>query len=191
MHFYTAISGQIRRLLAEKDTVLVAIDGNSTAGKTTLAEKLAEEFCCSVFHMDEFFLRPEQRTPQRLAEPGGNVDYERFRREVLLPLTQGKPVCYRPYDCRSQSLKTPVTVSRQRLSIIEGTYSCHPYFGDAYDLKIFLTVSPEVQRQRILRRPEHKHRMFFEVWIPMEQTYFSAFGIRERCHLVCSGQEEP
>lgn len=30
------------------------------------------------FGLDDFFLRMEQRTPERLREVGGNVDYERF-----------------------------------------------------------------------------------------------------------------
>lgn len=190
MHTFTHIRNEIDRLLKEKDAVLVAIDGNCTAGKTTLAAKLAEEFSCNVFHMDQFFLQPHHRTAARLAEAGGNVDYERFQQEVLLPLTRGEPVSYQPYDCRTKTLQPPVALPRQRLNIIEGTYSCHPFFGKPYDLTIFLSVSPEVQRQRVLLRPEFKHRMFFEVWIPMEQTYFDTFAIKEGCQIVCSGQED-
>ena len=65
---------QINMLLEEKNFVIVAIDGKCTSGKTTLASKLAELYDCNVFHMDDFFLRPEQRTPARFAEVGGNVD---------------------------------------------------------------------------------------------------------------------
>jgi len=191
MHGFAHILDQIDSLLKEKDTVLVAIDGPCTAGKTTLGAKLAERYVCNVFHMDEFFLQSFQRTPDRLAEPGGNVDYGRFRQEVLLPLTQGETVCYRPYDCSTQSLKEPVTVPHRKLTVIEGTYSCHPYFGDAYDLRIFLTVSPEVQHQRVLQRPAFKHRRFFEEWIPKEQQYFTTYNIQESCSIVCGTQEAP
>ena len=81
---------KIDGLLAEKDMVIMAIDGKCNSGKTTLASKLAEIYDCNVFHMDDFFLRPEQRTPERFAEVGGNVDYERFWEEVLLPLKSRK-----------------------------------------------------------------------------------------------------
>lgn len=191
MHAFTRIRSQISRLLEQQDTVLVAIDGNCTAGKTTLAAHLAEVFPANVFHMDDFFLQPHQRTPERLAEAGGNVDYARFQQEVLLPLTQGNPVCFRPYDCKTQTLQPSVVLPWQRLNIIEGTYSCHPSFGRPYDLTIFLAVSPEVQRQRILLRPASRHRMFFDVWIPMEQRYFDTFSIQESCQILCSSQEEP
>lgn len=88
--------------LPRQERLLLAIDGGSASGKTTLAALLAQRYGCPVFHMDDFFLRPEQRTPQRLAEPGGNVDRERFFSEVLQPLRQGGPASYRRYDCHRQ-----------------------------------------------------------------------------------------
>ena len=165
---------QIDELLAAKDTVIVAIDGKCTSGKTTLASKLAEIYDCNVFHMDDFFLRPEQRTPERFAEVGGNVDYERFQEEVLLPLKSGKAFSYRPFDCSTFALAAPVSVTPKKLNIIEGTYSHHPYFGDPYDLKVLLTVDEETQQQRILERPAFLHKRFFEEWIPMENRYFAS-----------------
>lgn len=46
--------------------------------------------------MDDFFLLPQDRTPERLAKPGENVDHERFDREVLSPLCHGQTAVYRP-----------------------------------------------------------------------------------------------
>ena len=85
-----AIKKQIDKLLTQKDMVIVAIDGKCTSGKTTLASRLAAFYDCNVFHMDDFFLRPEQRTTERFAEIGGNVDYERFWEEVLLQMMMQK-----------------------------------------------------------------------------------------------------
>ena len=65
---------RIDRLAAERSRVLVAIEGGSASGKTTLGELLQNVYGCPVFHMDDFFLRPEQRTEERFSEPGGNVD---------------------------------------------------------------------------------------------------------------------
>ena len=178
------VKQHITRLLAEKKPVIVAIDGKCTAGKTTLAAQLAELFDCNVFHMDDFFLRPHQRTDARLAKAGGNVDYERFQEEVLLPLQAGDVFSYRPFDCKSLSLSQPVAVSPKQLTVVEGSYSMHPYFGDIYDLKILLTVDPEVQRQRILNRPQHLHQRFFTQWIPMENRYLTEFSISDQADLV-------
>ena len=178
------ITSRVDRLLQEKDRVIIAIDGPCASGKTTLAALLEAQYDCNVFHMDDFFLRPEQRTESRFAQPGGNVDYERFREEVLIPLSLGAPFSYRPFSCRSFTLSEPVRVSPKRPNIVEGSYSLHPHFRDPYDLKILLTVDPEVQRQRILQRPAFLHRRFFEEWIPMERRYLEAFSIPEQADLV-------
>ncbi|MBQ8758231.1 MAG: hypothetical protein IJZ20_00890, partial [Clostridia bacterium] len=63
--------------------VRLAVEGGSASGKSTLGALLESVYDCTVFHMDDFFLRPEQRTPERFAEIGGNVDRERFLSEVL------------------------------------------------------------------------------------------------------------
>ena len=178
------IQEKIDILLTQHHQVIVSIDGPCAAGKTTLAGKLSELYDCNLFHMDDFFLRPEQRTPERFAQPGGNVDYERFLEEVLAPLKIGESFSYRPFDCKTFTLRAPVSVTPKKLTIIEGSYANHPSFGNPYTLKIFLTVTPELQRQRILQRPEFLHQRFFKEWIPMEEHYFTRFQIRENCDLT-------
>ena len=170
------VKRRIDALMAEKERVIVSIDGCCTSGKTTLAAALAERYDCNVFHMDDFFLLPEQRTRERFAQPGGNVDYERFREEVLTPLLGGGAFAYRPFDCSTFTLAEPVVVEPKKLAIVEGTYSQHPYFGEPYDLKILLTVTEDDQCRRILERPAFLHQRFFKDWIPMEHLYF------EKCH---------
>lgn len=175
----------VDRRMAEKQRVLAALEGGSASGKTTLAALLEQIYDCNVFHMDDFFLRPEQRTPERLAEPGGNVDRERFYEEVLRPLTQGQAARYRRYDCHTQTLGEPVEAGPKALNIVEGAYSMHPALADCYDLSAFLRAAPEVQRARILARngPEMGAR-FFDQWIPLEERYFAATDAAGRCDLI-------
>lgn len=173
--------GAIDRLLAASDApVTVALDGPSASGKTSLAALLAQVYGCSVFHMDDFFLQPAQRTPARLQEPGGNVDRERFLAEVLTPLASRQPFTWRPFDCGTMSLGAPAEARPTRLVIVEGVYSLHPELRAAYDLTVFLTIGREEQSARILRRngPE-MHRRFLTEWIPMEDRYFSVMGIAD------------
>lgn len=161
--------------------VIIAIDGRCGSGKTTLAARLAECSGGSVLHMDDFFLQPWQRTDARLKEAGGNVDYERFLEEVLAPLHEGKPFRYRPYDCRKAQIMEPITMQPGKVTIIEGTYSCHPVLWDYYDFRIFMTVNPNEQIKRIKERNPDKIADFEKRWIPMEEQYFSAFNIGSRC----------
>ena len=174
------------RQLAAKKRVILALEGGSAAGKTTLAALLCQIYPdCSVFHMDDFFLRPEQRTPERLAEPGGNVDYERFSREVLTPLHRGETVQYRPYNCHTQTMGDLTEAAPRTLNIVEGAYSMHPALAGCYDLCAFLQISPEMQKKRIRNRnnPEAQTR-FFNTWIPLEQAYFAATDAAGRCGLI-------
>lgn len=180
------VSEVVKRVgaMGDREQILVAIDGSCTSGKSTLGAMLAQELNANLFRVDDFFLRPEQRTAERLAEIGGNVDYERFREEVLIPLKKGKPFFYRPYDCGTGTLEQPVEVIPNRISIIEGSYSHHPYFEDPYDLKVFLKITPEIRLQRIGMRPAFLRKRFLELWIPMEQRYFERFSIEEKADLV-------
>ena len=178
----SAVLQAVQALPQDRQPLIVALDGRCASGKTTLAALLQQQTGCSVVHMDHFFLRPEQRTRGRLEQPGGNVDYERFLAEVLEPLRAGKDCSYRPYDCKQQKLAEPVAVRQRKLIVVEGSYSCHPELWDFYDLHIFLTVSPEEQRLRIRRRNGEKGLEIFQnKWIPLEERYFEAFRIEQRC----------
>lgn len=176
---------KINLLLEQKERVIAAIEGGSASGKTTLAKKLKEHYSCNVLHMDDFFLRPEQRTKERLAEPGGNVDRERFLEEVVIGLKQGEMIEYRRFDCGTFTLQPAVLIKPDKLTIVEGAYSTHPEFGKYYDLSIFLDISSELQKQRILKRNTwDKAERFFDEWIPMEQKYFKAMNVKEQCDMI-------
>lgn len=178
-------------LQSDKDSILVVIEGMCGSGKSTLGEALCKKYDCNLFHMDDFFLQPSQRTPNRLAQVGGNVDYERFLAEVLIPLKKGRSFAYGVYDCSRQCIGYRVQVSHKRLNIIEGAYSAHPYFEDQYDLAIFLEIDSVLQKERLLKRngPERLNRFVTE-WIPKELNYFEAFGIREKCKVYRVGEEK-
>lgn len=176
---------RIDALLAQKDQVLVAIDGQSGAGKTSLAAYLATVYDCNLFHMDDFFLPPELKTAARLKEAGGNVDYLRFKNEVILGLQKRQPFQYRIYDCHQQDFTQTISVTPKPLNIIEGVYSLHPVLFPYYDLKVFLRIDAAAQSERLLKRcgPE-LHRRFLQEWIPLENRYFTELKIANRCDLV-------
>lgn len=139
----------------------------------------------NIIHMDHFFLRPEQRTPARLAEPGGNVDYERFLDEVLLPLSRQESFAYRPFDCKTFELKDAIPVNPIPVTIVEGSYACHPLLREYYDLKVFLTVDEEEQMRRILfRNGSDAAATFRDKWIPLEEKYFSACNVEACCDIT-------
>ncbi len=175
----------IKKQLSEKESCIVAIDGLCGSGKSTLAALLEERFDCNVFHMDDYFLPMNMKTKERLAEPGGNVHYERFKEEVLNSLLRYEAITYRPYSCVTTSFLEPITVLPKKLTIIEGTYALHPTLQHASTLKIFLTVEKNEQLRRIERRNGvEKLQQFIQLWIPLETLYFQKLKIKEQCDLV-------
>lgn len=179
----TEIAGRLN--LKESGVKVIAIDGRCASGKTTLAKELAESLGAGVIHMDDFFLPGELRTEERLREPGGNVHYERFAEEVLDALRSEASFSYGRFDCQRRKVMESVIVPAGRLRIVEGAYSCHPFFGNYMDLRIFRDVSPEVQCERIrVRNGEQALKNFRERWIPMEEAYFRAYGIMEQADII-------
>lgn len=177
----------VEKLVAQKagEPVLIAIDGKCASGKSTLGFYLKEKFDANLIHMDDFFLQSYQRTPERLAEVGGNVDYERFQTEVLEPLGAGCALEYGIFDCSTLTIKERVMLEPKTLTIIEGSYSGHPYFGHPYDLQIFTEIDYESQLQNIRERNgEQKLKDFVERWIPKEEAYFKKFSVKEKSDLV-------
>ena len=186
-----AVFSKINAKLKEKDTpVIIAIDGMCAAGKSTLARELQqyyeqEKIAVNVFHMDDFFLRKEQRTKERMEETGGNVDYERFFEEVIKPLKDNKKGKYRPYDCTTGEVAEGTFFESRRLNIIEGSYSRHPYFKEVYDIKIFMETQPDEQIRRIKKRNgEVMLSRFLNEWIPKENAYFDAFSIKKESLVI-------
>ena len=174
---------------SEEEVLLIAIDGKCGSGKTTLSEFLKEYYACNVFHMDDFFLQQHQRTEERLTEIGGNVDYERFQDEVLQKIKNKEMVLYRAYSCKEKKLGDSVSIHPHRLNIIEGSYSQHPFFGDAYQLRIFLDLEDNIQVNNIRNRNgEEKLLEFQKLWIPKENAYFDTYHIKQKS-IVIKGYE--
>ena len=162
--------------------LIIAIDGRCAAGKTSFAECVARKTGVSVVHMDDFFLQPFQRTEERLKTPGGNADRERFEREVLVPLSRGEQARFFPFDCHSLTFKDAVSVNGSNGVIVEGSYCCHPELWHFYDVHIFMDVDKSTQLERIkARNGADGLKVFEEKWIPLEEEYFSAYDLMNRC----------
>lgn len=165
--------------------VIIAIEGRCCSGKSTLAALLKELFDCNVFHMDDFFLPFKMKKEERLRQPGGNVHYERFIEEVLIPLQKHEAVNYHHYNCLKGELCKSISVKPKKLTIVEGSYSMHSSLQQAYDYKIFLTVDSKIQIERVLKRNGEKMlKNFITKWIPLEENYFSILNIKNKCDIT-------
>ena len=165
---------------------IIAIDGRSAAGKTSLAALIAESSGGSIVHMDDFFLPVNLRTPERLSAPGGNVHSERFIEEVLPHLARKEMFSYRRFDCSLLDYAAePVEADASGIIVIEGAYSLSPAFGHYYDLSVFCDVDGSVQMRRIIdRNGKEKAGVFRTRWIPMEEMYISSCAVIEKADRI-------
>ena len=174
---------ELRTLPAE--IRIIAIDGRCAAGKTTLAVELAEQLGGDVIHMDDFFLPPKLRTPERRSEPGGNVHYERFLTEVIPKLVSGEAFSYQRFDCSRMAPGDWIPVQNNGFVFVEGAYSCLPVLGNYMDRKVFLDIDRRNQTERIRERNgEDRLQDFLQLWIPLEEAYFQAFSVEENADYI-------
>ena len=138
-----------------------------------------------MIQMDDFFLPWELRTEERFARSGGNIHYERFCAEVLPYLKKNESFSYRRFDCGSMDYGESRLIESSCWRIVEGSYSCHPAFGDYMDWRVFCDISPDEQMKRIRKRngPELA-KVFSAQWIPMEEQYFKAERTKEQADIV-------
>lgn len=175
----------IESLLESNDLIIIAIDGKSGSGKTVLANHLKKLKDSNVFHMDDFFLSPELRTEERMKEIGGNVDYLRFKEEVIDGILSKNEFKYQIYDCKEMTITDYRKVKPKKINIVEGSYSMHPTLIDNYGYKIFLDIDDDIQRERILKRNGPlAYKRFIDEWIPKENIYFDEMKIKEQCDIV-------
>lgn len=174
-----------------KPRLLVAIDGPCGSGKTTLANRLCDVLNAPCVQMDHFFLPHALKTPERLAQPGGNADLDRLRGEFFTPWLSAGCASYRPYDCHRDCLGAPVDIPASQVTVLEGSYSLHPSIAHYADIRVFLQIDPEEQRRRIIARNGMTGWAHFaDRWIPLERAYFDAFHLPDaRCLTLQPPQE--
>ena len=177
----------IEESLASNGRALVVLDGDCAAGKTTLAALLSPLYHAAVLSMDDFFLPPALKTESRRMHPAWNIHHERFCDEVLPFLFRGSPFAYHRYDCQTcASLVREVLPSS--VVIIEGSYSQHPAFAEAYSrlgaLCVALWVSEEEQLRRLRVRNAALAERFVTEWIPLEKSYLQAYDIRQKADVT-------
>lgn len=190
-HFLRLIRS-LSALFKEKGRLTVAIDGNCASGKTTLSRLLSLSFDCNIIPMDDFFLPPELRSASRLAEPGGNIHYERFQTDIKKPLQEGGAISYLPFSCSAMDYGKRISLPSKPFTVIEGSYCMRPELRSLYDYSIFLSCPYEQQIKRIrARNGEAMLQNFITKWIPMENAYFDAFHVKENCSVSISSAVTP
>jgi uridine kinase len=175
--------------------LVVALDGRSGTGKSSLAAALALETEAGLVHGDDFYSpvlaqsSPEERAKLTDAEVADSVfDWRRLRTVVLEPLVDRRPAIFRPYDWERNdgSLGAVQQVEPGGLVVLEGVYSARPELADLVDLAVQVEADPAVRWARLAGRPDDP--AWTQFWDRGEDYYFRVVRPAEGFDLRVSGQ---
>ncbi|HSI87020.1 MAG: NUDIX domain-containing protein [Candidatus Methylacidiphilales bacterium] len=165
--------------------IIVAIDGGSGSGKSSYSVLLQDHAAVVGIPLDDFYTTqiaehewPEIELPRRLELV---FDWQRIRRDVLIPLRSGMPGRWQPFDFTAgighdgkYALQKEFKVSGPApIIVLEGAYSASAALSDLVDLAVLVNV-PEAERHR--RKLKRDGQAFADkwhaIWDPLEEYYF-------------------
>jgi phosphoribulokinase len=137
--------------------VMLAIAGDSAAGKTTLTRGIAEALgpdratalCVDDYHRYD---RAERRgVPFTVLDPACN--YIDIMEQHLQLLALGRPILKPVYDHSTGTLTRPVLVEPREFVIVEGLLPLHTKLARAcFDIAVYLDPPEEIRREWKLKR---------------------------------------
>ena len=195
------IAEAVLRVLAERrPPVVLALDGRSGVGKSTVAAVLADRLPATVIPTDDFFAAEitdagwHARTAAERARDC--IDWRRMCQCALDPLLAERSAVWHPFDFAggpradgSYAISTQ-TVRREPAPIIilDGAYSARPELDHVIGLSVLVEAPMAV---RAARRAAREHPAFLtawhERWDAAEDYYFTKVRPRGAFDLVMAG----
>jgi uridine kinase len=186
--------------------VRVAIDGIDGAGKTTLANRLAEALagCGRAIiraSVDGFHHPRAYRYRRGRLSPRGcyydTFDYARLRACLLEPLGPGgdRRYCLQAFDYRTDRAVPPVwqRAPADAILILDGVFLLRPELRDSWDYSVFLDVPFPVALERLCRLHNHAspghpvqeiRRLAARRYFPAQRLYFRLARPHHRADVV-------
>jgi uridine kinase len=168
---------------------IVAIDGRSGVGKSTMARALAERLDACVIEGDDFYAGGiELRSDSAESRAAACIDWTR-QQSLLEALAAGRPAHWRAFDWEAfdgRLRDEPTTLEPRPVVILEGVYAARPELADLLDLRVVLLVSDDVRLARLAAR-EGTIGPWERQWHEAEEFYFEAVMPPARFDIVVSG----
>ncbi|GLV55446.1 hypothetical protein KDH_22900 [Dictyobacter sp. S3.2.2.5] len=179
----SAIIAEINRRLQRKNPLLVALDGRSGTGKSTIAGAIAERVESVIVVGDDFYAGGNDDVWEGCgaSEKADRViDWRRMRVQVLEPLLAGQPACWHPLDFQAPVgwvgwKEETVSLAPAPVILLDGAYSARPELSDLIDLAILVESDDALRRQRLLAREGREFmQRWHRLWDVAEDYYFTS-----------------
>ncbi|UPO76081.1 chorismate-binding protein [Arthrobacter sp. Helios] len=150
---------------APKRPLLIAVDGFSGAGKTSLALELAAELrahrSVALFHLEDVY-------------PGWDgletgMDY--YRRRILEPLAQGRSAHWQSWDWVAGRYGTQHATEPADIVIFEGVGAGHQAARHLLDAVLWIESPESVRRERALARDGETYAPHWNRWAAQEAAW--------------------
>lgn len=166
-----ALRGAPRRC---EGVAVIAVDGPSGAGKTVLADAVAQHLACPVVHMDDLY-----------AGWDGLADaVPRLRSQLLEPLCAGVAAVHRRWDWERGDWADAVVLPPTPVLVVEGCGSSARPAGDLATVRVWVDAPVEVRKRRALERDGETYQPHWEQWARQEAALFGADRTRARADVV-------
>jgi uridine kinase len=169
---------RILELARTSSPIVVAVDGRSGTGKSTLSAWIAGRVGATLIDQDDFYAGGDFDDWRRLTsreKADRVIDWRRVRAEALLPLRAGRPARWHPFDWETMDGLAPESIEAQPspIVILDGAYSSRPELADLIDLSILVTLPDDVRWARLRRREGEDLTLDWQaVWDEAEAYYF-------------------
>jgi uridine kinase len=179
----------VRRLDVDRP-ILIAIDGHSAAGKSTLAAAVARPLEAVVIDGDEFYAggTGEQWDAMSPQEKAAHCVDWRKQRPVLEALARGEGARWHAYDWEvgdGRLMEHPTICPAGSVVILEGVYSARPELADLFQLRVLYDAPTHLRHQRWIKREGEGYLDdWARRWSEAEDWYFSHVMPTERFDLV-------
>lgn len=156
--------------------ILVAIDGPDAAGKTTLADRLAEAVHLPTVRVsvDSYLRPPDERYRQGELSPQGYYDDSVDEADLLVgclgPFRAGESLVLRGAEQRDVDVEgRRAAVASQAVLVVDGVFLLRERLRHLWDVTIYPRVSP----QECLRRARHRDADILGSEVEVDRRYSS------------------
>lgn len=190
-----AIVFEIQQRLQHKSPVLVALDGRSGTGKSTLAHAVAARVEASIVVSDDFYAggNDDVWSGRSASEKVAHcIDWRRMRMEVLEPLLANKPASWHPLDFQPGNgwigwKEELSTLEPAPVILLDGIYSARPELADLVDVAVLIETDDLVRRKRlVVREGQDFMQRWHQLWDAAEDYYFTHIRPRASFDLLLS-----